>query len=151
MGSRPRRALQNISTQLPALITRLQATPGSQALLPMDRLEALSTNVQNLEATGVEGAVCSRSLSWEACVSQAGCHPPAALPIAVSSLEEQISREGVSPIYGDVKSYLCCTVSNSANSLFLSWTLTGALGFLLCILVSTRVMAHTVSNRRRRG
>ena len=69
----------------------------------------------------------------------------------MSSLEGQISREGMDSLYGDIKSYLCCTVNDAANSLFISWTLTGALGFVLCILVSARVMAHTVSNRRRRS
>lgn len=67
----------------------------------------------------------------------------------MSDLEEQLSRDtGIGTLYYDTKKYVCCSLAASANNLFLSWTLTGALGFVLCLFASLRIMRHTLANRQ---
>lgn len=69
---------------------------------------------------------------------------------AVTRLEGLVSRTSMDELYNATKEYLCCTLHDSAYNLFISWTVAGCLGFVLCLLCSIRVVRHTFSSRRGR-
>lgn len=64
----------------------------------------------------------------------------------MDDLELQLDST-VRALYADMKSYLCCTVSNSVQDLLVSWTVCGAMGLALAVLCSIRVIRHTLANR----
>ena len=66
---------------------------------------------------------------------------------AVDDLEQQVDKS-IDGLYSDIKSYLCCTVSNSVQDLLISWTVCGAVGLAFAVLCSIRVIRHTLANRR---
>lgn len=61
-----------------------------------------------------------------------------------------LSRENLRPIYLNLKVLACCTMANKVHSTWVSWTVAGVLAFVFALLLSARVISHTVVTARRR-
>lgn len=73
-----------------------------------------------------------------------------ALVPRVRSLVEQAdfiaSRFSVFPLYERGKSYICCTLADASNGLFVAWTTTGCLSLVLATLCTIRIMTFVNKN-----
>jgi hypothetical protein len=67
---------------------------------------------------------------------------------AVKQLEQQALKSSIDPLYDQMKSYLCCTLSSETSSLWVAWTCAGVIGFVLAVLCSARMVHHTTDMRR---
>ena len=74
--------------------------------------------------------------------------PPCACLPAVAVLEQQALKSSIDPLYRQVKSYICCRLSNGTHSVWAAWTVAGVLGFLLAVMCSVRIAHHTLSLRK---
>ena len=72
----------------------------------------------------------------------------ASLPPAVARLEQQALKSSIDPLYQQVKSYICCRLSNGTYDVWVAWTVAGVLGFLLALMCSVRIAHHTLSMRK---
>lgn len=68
---------------------------------------------------------------------------------AVSELVELSNRTLVIQIYRDAKVYVCCTLKENVNDLWVAWTVTGSLGIVLVLLASARIMQAAVALRKK--
>ncbi|KAI3430897.1 hypothetical protein D9Q98_009306 [Chlorella vulgaris] len=66
----------------------------------------------------------------------------------VKQLEQQALKSSIDPLYDQIKSYLCCTLSSETSSLWVAWTCAGVIGFVLAVLCSARMVHHTTDMRR---
>jgi hypothetical protein len=66
----------------------------------------------------------------------------------VARLEQQALKSSIDPLYQQVKSYICCRVSNGVYDIWVAWTVAGVLGFLLAMMCSGRIAHHTLSMRK---
>ncbi|KFM26427.1 hypothetical protein F751_2644 [Auxenochlorella protothecoides] len=69
---------------------------------------------------------------------------------SIVGLVASLSRENLRPIYLNLKVLACCTMANKVHSTWVSWTVAGVLAFVFALLLSARVISHTVVTARRR-
>ena len=66
----------------------------------------------------------------------------------MTSLEQQLQRPNIEPVYQQAKQWVCCEVTDSAYSVWVAWTVAGCLGWVLAAASSVRVVLHTLGIRR---
>ncbi|KAL6774178.1 hypothetical protein ACKKBG_A24050 [Auxenochlorella protothecoides x Auxenochlorella symbiontica] len=69
---------------------------------------------------------------------------------SIVGLVASLSRENLRPIYLNLKVLACCTMANKVHSTWVSWTVAGVLAFVFALLLSARVISHTVVTARQR-
>jgi hypothetical protein len=107
-------------------------------------------------ASAVAAWACSRlrcspssmHAGQDCCLFEAPHPIPACPPPAVARLEQQALKSSIDPLYQQVKSYICCRVSNGVYDIWVAWTVAGVLGFLLAMMCSGRIAHHTLSMRK---
>jgi hypothetical protein len=52
--------------------------------------------------------------------------------------------ENIVPLYQAGKEYLCCSLAGTSRGLLVAWTATGALGLLLAVMLSARIIGWAV-------
>ena len=79
--------------------------------------------------------------------------PPSPSPLlpsaAVLDLTVLANRTEVTRVYQDVKTYICCTLTGSSSSLFVSWTVAGSVGLAWAIMCSGIMMYAAATARKR--
>ncbi|KAL4855614.1 hypothetical protein ACK3TF_003939 [Chlorella vulgaris] len=119
-----------------AKVLELGRTPAVAGLLAVARLDgrncpgciaSLSNITAMLPSISTTGELCGR------CLKQ---------------LQQQALKSSIDPLYDQIKSYLCCTLSSESSSLWVAWTCAGVIGFVLAVLCSARMVHHTTDMRR---
>lgn len=73
----------------------------------------------------------------------------ALIPNVRSLVEEAdfiASRSSVFPLYEMGKTYICCTLADASNGLFVAWTTTGCLSLVLATLCTIRIITFVNKN-----
>lgn len=117
-----------------------------------DPLLELATNVTGrLSRAEVQAVATSANVPFDALYQILLMLPN--ISTTLRYLESQALKSSVDPLYHQTKEYLCCTLSRNLGDVFVSWTVAGALGFLLALACSWRLVrvALTMQKVKRRA
>lgn len=67
---------------------------------------------------------------------------------AAASLKELSAWQSVRDLYWQSKDYVCCTLKSNMHDMWVAWTITGCLGFVLALMASGRLIYMARQRRK---
>jgi hypothetical protein len=133
---------------LPAGTTTAQANDPVFAVFGLD-LSAVYAIIQNNALKDLTDAVKNQVAANQ----QAGAAPSAVegaitdvagsldrLGVTADALRDLADRGPIVKLYQNLKTYVCCDYSEASDALWVSWTVSGVMAFLLAMMCSGRVI-----------
>lgn len=67
---------------------------------------------------------------------------------AAAALGNLAAWESVQELYQQTKTYMCCTLKSNVHDMWVAWTVTGVLGFVLALMASARLVYMARQRRK---